>query len=690
MPMGTLFSWQEAVEQYKKGALWLTKKVIEACLDDRDPSTCGSVSFASCFPPGTEVEIEGNEYCKIEEIKVGSSVLTHQGGINKVSRVISRPYKGSLIRILASRYGVPLECTPEHPLLAVKGNIRERGKARELNGELEFIPAKNLREGDFIAITLPKVEDDVCRDGNLILVVKSLTTRELVEENGRVRLPYGRSTASIPSRMEFDQELASLFGWYLAEGSISLSEGKRSRLNFHLGSHEETIAKWIVEVVKRRFGVKGSLSYLRESNLRVSFSSGPLAELFYALGSTGSGSKRILPILFNSSSPVKLELLRGWLLGDGSIRKRTTTSITGSTISRTLAKQLYRILLQEGFSPRLHIRKAFVGGKGVNHSTSYHFAISGPQASKIFSGVGGSNHLRRSYQVDGQFLVPIRKISSSQFEGNVYDLTIPGPESYVAEGFSVHNCTGYECPSIVHWLAKDLGFAPDTCYASILGMGCEGGFPALRRAYDYVVAHNKPALAVSCEICSVDFFPEDGAHPDVTNDYELLRANAIFGDGASAVLLGFDDDWRHPYLLDFESYFDPNNMHHLGFTWEDGRLRVLLSKLVPKIAPLGAKVVIDKILQRNRLSIDDIQWWVIHPGGRAVLDNIRDLIGLPEEKLSLSREALATYGNCSSSSIGIVGKLLMGKEIKPNDYIIVVSIGAGLAAGATLLRFGGG
>ena len=271
----------------------------------------------------------------------------------------------------------------------------------------------------------------------------------------------------------------------------------------------------------------------------------------------------------------------------------------------------------------------------------------------------------------------------------VIESCLDGRDPSTCGSVSFASCTGYECPSIIHHLAKEVGFSPDIVYTPILGTGCEGGFPALRRAYDYVVAHQKPSLAISCEICSVDFFPEDGAHPDTSNDYELLRANAIFGDGASSVLVGFDNDWRHPYIIDFESYFDPDNMSHLGFVWQDGRLRCLLSRQVPKVAPLGAKVVVDKVLQRNELGVDGIAWWVIHPGGKAVLDNIRDVIGLPEEKLSMSREALRCYGNCSSSSIGIVGKLLMGREIKPNDYIVVISLGAGLAAGATLLRFGG-
>jgi len=166
-----------------------------------------------------------------------------------------------------------------------------------------------------------------------------------------------------------------------------------------------------------------------------------------------------------------------------------------------------------------------------------------------------------------------------------------------------------------------------------------------------------------------------------------LRANAIFGDGASAALIGFDDDPRHPYLVDFETYFDPENLKHLGFVWQDGRLRVLLSRQIPRIVPSVVRPPVEKILQRHYLRLNDIRWWVIHPGGSAVLNNLKDKLGIPEKKMALSREALRLFGNCSSSSIGIVGKLLMGGDVRPGDWGLVVSLGAGLSAGATLLHW---
>lgn len=253
--------------------------------------------------------------------------------------------------------------------------------------------------------------------------------------------------------------------------------------------------------------------------------------------------------------------------------------------------------------------------------------------------------------------------------------------------FSFASCTGYQCPSIAHRVMKILRIPQETFFTPILGTGCEGGFPALKRAYDFTKATGKCSLAVSCELSSVCHFPEDGANPDTTRDYELLRANAIFGDGASAVLIGYDDNPRHPFILDFETYFNPDNMEHLGFLWQDGRLRCLLSRQVPKIVPGLAAHVLTKILIRNNLELEDIRWWVIHPGGKAVLDNVRDTLKMPEEKMVLSREILRKYGNCSSASIGIIGKRLMSENVVSGQYVMVVSFGAGLACGATLLQF---
>ena len=251
------------------------------------------------------------------------------------------------------------------------------------------------------------------------------------------------------------------------------------------------------------------------------------------------------------------------------------------------------------------------------------------------------------------------------------------------------SCTGFGCPGPVvpHYLSKELGFSPDTYFRNLGSHGCEGGFPGLRTAWEFSTVTGKPSLVITCELCSCSYFPEPKEKPDPENHFELMRSNSIFGDAAAAALVGFDDDPRHPFIIDSETCTNTDYIGDLGYTWRDGRLRVLLSRRVPELAPLVVKPAVDAMLQRQGLSLDDISWWVIHAAGNTVLDNIRDALGIAEEKVTLSRGTLREFGNTSSTSVGITGKRLMVEDIRPGDYAAVLSIGPGMTGGISLLRW---
>ncbi len=252
------------------------------------------------------------------------------------------------------------------------------------------------------------------------------------------------------------------------------------------------------------------------------------------------------------------------------------------------------------------------------------------------------------------------------------------------------SCTGF-CPgpTVGHILSKELGFSPRTYHTNIGSMGCEGGFPGLKRAFDFSTVTGKASLVIACELCSCTYFPEPEGKPDPSNHFECARSNAIFADAASCALVGFDDDWRHPFIVDTETYTNTDYINDLGYVWRGGRLRVLLSRRVPEIAPLVVKPAVDAVLERNNLTANNIAWWVIHAAGGTVLDNIRDALGIAEEKVTLSRETLRKFGNTSSTSVGITGKRLMGEDVHPGDYAAVLSVGPGMTGGISLLCFGG-
>lgn len=240
--------------------------------------------------------------------------------------------------------------------------------------------------------------------------------------------------------------------------------------------------------------------------------------------------------------------------------------------------------------------------------------------------------------------------------------------------------TGFECSAMSYRIAAELGLRSDAKHGNDVGGGCQGAAPAIERAYNHTIITGQPSLAISAEICSATFFPG----PE--EDLELMIANSLFGDGAAACLIGYDQNPFHPEIVDFESEFRREYVDYLGYRWTEGRLRVVLHKKVPKVAPMLAEPCVTRLLARNSLRLGEIDHFIVHPGGPRVLDSIRDAFCLDEEKMALSREGLRNWGNCSSCTIGLIGKLL--RQQNPHGWGLVLTMGAGFATMAILLRFG--
>lgn len=327
---------------------------------------------------------------------------------------------------------------------------------------------------------------------------------------------------------------------------------------------------------------------------------------------------------------------------------------------------------------------------------------------EIFDSLGYPRHFRRIFLDSGiekrHFWVPLERLRNLSWQEQ--------QEEYLAGAITLSqkaallcldgrnprdigllvfcSCTGFAPgPTVGHYLMKELGLREDIYITNIGSQGCEGGgFPGLKRAVDFAIASGRQALVIACELSSCSYYPEPDGKPDPENDYELLRANAIFADCASAALVGYDEELKHPFIIDSEAYTNTDYVGDLGYKWRNGRLRVLLAKSVPPHAGEVTGKAIDKLLERQGLTPRDIDHWVIHAAGMKVLDIIRDGLGIEEEKLSFSREFLRAYGNCSSATVGGVAKLLINDiEPKEGEYLGVVTVGPGMTGGMSLLRF---
>src|SRR5579864_350547 len=248
---------------------------------------------------------------------------------------------------------------------------------------------------------------------------------------------------------------------------------------------------------------------------------------------------------------------------------------------------------------------------------------------------------------------------------------------------AVCTCTGYVCPDLGSRLIAHMGFRDNVQRASIVGLGCAGAVPTLHRAADFVRADpRRVALMVDVEICSACYY--------VDNTLETVVGNAICADGAAAFLLGAGQPatLRFPEIVDFETFLAPEQIEEVGLLHRDGKLRIVLGASIHKLAGPMIEKALQRLLQRHGLSRPDIRFWVVHPGGRKVMDDVQRHLGLTDAQIRFSRAVLRNYGNMSSPTVMFVlDEVVRNGVPRRGDGGIMVALGPSMAAEVALLRW---
>lgn len=248
---------------------------------------------------------------------------------------------------------------------------------------------------------------------------------------------------------------------------------------------------------------------------------------------------------------------------------------------------------------------------------------------------------------------------------------------------AVCTCTGYVCPDVGSRLIAHMGFCRNVQRASVVGLGCAAAIPTLQRATDFVRANpHRKALMLAVEICSACYY--------VDNTLETVVGNAICADGAAAFLLGGEtlNGAAYPRVVDFESFLDTRNIEEVGLQHCNGKLRIVLGVSIQHLAGGMIEEALQKLLQRHGLRQSDIRFWVVHPGGRKVIDNVQKHFGMTDEQLCFSRTVLRNYGNMSSPTVMFVlDEVVRTGDPRPGDWGVMIALGPGMAAETALLRW---
>jgi len=263
-----------------------------------------------------------------------------------------------------------------------------------------------------------------------------------------------------------------------------------------------------------------------------------------------------------------------------------------------------------------------------------------------------------------------------------------GLHASAVDFLAVTTCTGYLCPGLSSYVTERAGLRPDVRRVDLVGMGCGAALPALEQACHFLAAHpGGTAAVVSTEICSAAILLGDA--PD------LVVSNAIFGDGSAAAILRRADRVELaresspcPRFLGFRSLTLPEWRESLRFRTEGGHLRNVLSRDVPVRAGVASRRLVLELLGEYGLAPGDVAHWVMHAGGRLILDAVERALELPATSLDAARAVLHDVGNLSSPTVlFVLDEEQKRRPPRHGDLGVISAFGAGFAAHAALVEY---
>jgi Fe-S cluster assembly protein SufB len=358
-----------------------------------------------CLPPGEEVLV-GDRLTPIEEIGVGETVVTSEGVQTTVEKTMVRPFEGELIGITPLSPANAFQLTPEHPVLVVPRrrvalDPRRQRSVDDIDvGKLattppEFVPAGELRAGDFVHYPIHRTERD---DPAL----------------GRAGL--------------------TVLGHYLADGTAEADGG--TGVTFSLHEEEIDRIEELSGAVRELTGqVPTRTPHRARRTVTIAVDSRELHDLLVRHGGNTPGGKRLSRTVMELPREKQRTLLDTYYRADGTADDRSGTVYHRvRTYSRPLAFQLQELEARQGRFASVHIEAPVEGiaddGRPVAHRPIYVVGRpTGPDADSV----------RRAGDA---FLVPIRRVARTPYQGNVHNVHVAGRNNtYLVKGFSVHNCT---------------------------------------------------------------------------------------------------------------------------------------------------------------------------------------------------------------------------------------------------------
>lgn len=431
------------------------------------------LTFYNCLPPEQEI-LTKEGYRPIADVRVGDYVVTHKNRLRRVLHKFERDTEELLYVIKPKKVGYDeLRITGEHKVLVIRSKWVNAHRSRDglnLKKEPQWIPAKDLKPGDYVAVAY----DGETRDEQILRISDYIGVANFEESQTEFAgtailsghsayevdgdklvkattyadgtIITGKRPLPLNNELEIDSDLAYLFGRWLGDGCITHRTGTDipSGIKIVFNLEEMADAQDIATIVEEKLGVSVDIklsSTGRWYDLWVN--SMPVGEFFKGLLGHYSHSKSIPEVLMRLSNELTLSLLRGLFRADGYVSDNKIGMLLSN---RTLMTQVHQLLLRLGY---------FFSIKENTHkngrTTAYRVSATANECAPLFEAFFDQE--APSYDIDLKYYIEyddlrwtrIGSIEIESYQGQVLDIEVEEDHSFVSAGIVVSNC--YVVPS---------------------------------------------------------------------------------------------------------------------------------------------------------------------------------------------------------------------------------------------------
>ena len=232
--------------------------------------------------------------------------------------------------------------------------------------------------------------------------------------------------------------------------------------------------------------------------------------------------------------------------------------------------------------------------------------------------------------------------------------------------------TGVMIPGLDVYLCNALDLPDDVVRMPAMQVGCAGGAWAMMMADRLCRSGCKNVLIACAEISSVNW------HNSVTTTDQLV-SGLIFGDGAAAAVVR-GEAGSGLSITGTTMGLVPNSWSSLGMNALNQGLEVVLRKNVPSLLQ-DATDHFHAIAARQGIAVRDFRHFVVHPGGRRILENFEKIFDVPKDALHHSYDCMRENGNISSASIlDVLRRLFQSGSASAGETVFFGGFGPGFSA----------